>query len=167
MNVAAPVFEGKVNTHKTGMNTFMMGLAYNTASAFGEKVILGGTVALLLTVFALNIVNSDVILKFLEDTFFKNFQHNMPDIRQSLQEVRIDVNGNSFALYKAFLYLIRRLKKGGMIAVLTVSFWEYGIAMQAYKFLEVDSVCTKVSPVCVCVNKQKVEVLRKDRKILN
>lgn len=100
-------------------------------------------------------------VKIIENSIPKKFQQNGPVARKSFQAVRIAVNGELDGLYECVIKLIRRLKVGGRIAILTFHSLEDRIVKRAFKELETDCICDKSLPVCVCGKKKEIEIITK------
>jgi 16S rRNA (cytosine1402-N4)-methyltransferase len=97
----------------------------------------------------------------IEKSIPKKFQQNGPAARKSFQAVRIAVNGELDGLYDCVVGLTRKLARGGRIAILTFHSLEDRIVKQAFKELEIDCVCDKSLPVCVCGKKKEIEIITK------
>lgn len=97
----------------------------------------------------------------IESSIPKKFQHNGPAARKSFQAVRIAVNEELDGLYDCVTGLTRRLKKGGRIAILTFHSLEDRIVKRAFKEMEIDCICDKSLPVCVCGKKREIEIITK------
>lgn len=100
-------------------------------------------------------------VEIIERSIPKKFQQNGPAARKSFQAVRIAVNGELDGLYECVTGLVRRLKIGGRIAVLTFHSLEDRIVKRAFKELETDCICDKSLPVCVCGKKKEIEIITK------
>ena len=57
--------------------------------------------------------------------------------------------------------MVKRLKKGGRLVVLTFHSLEDRIVKQTFKDLETDCVCDKRFPICVCGKKREIKILTK------
>lgn len=90
---------------------------------------------------------------------FKFKQHGHP-AKKTFQAIRIEVNEELDGLGQAIKDIVRGLKKGGRIAVLTFHSLEDRIVKQAFKDLETDCVCDKRFP-CVCGKKREIKILTK------
>jgi 16S rRNA (cytosine1402-N4)-methyltransferase len=101
------------------------------------------------------------LVDIIEKSIPKKFQQNGPCARKSFQAIRIEVNGELDGLYDCVVGLTRRLKKGGRIAILTFHSLEDRIVKQAFRQLELDCICDKSLPVCVCGKKKEIEVITK------
>lgn len=97
----------------------------------------------------------------IERSIPKKFQQNGPAARKSFQAIRIAVNGELDGLYECVVGLTRKLKKGGRIAILTFHSLEDRIVKRAFKELELDCICDKSLPVCVCGKKKEIEIITK------
>ena len=97
----------------------------------------------------------------IESSIPKKFQQNGPAARKSFQAVRIAVNEELDGLYDCVTGLTRRLKKGGRIAILTFHSLEDRIVKRAFKEMEIDCICDKSLPVCVCGKKREIEIIAK------
>lgn len=100
-------------------------------------------------------------VEIIEKSIPKKFQQNGPAARKSFQAVRIAVNGEIDGLYECVVGLTRKLKKGGRIAILTFHSLEDRIVKRAFKELELDCICDKSLPVCVCGKKKEIEIITK------
>ena len=89
------------------------------------------------------------------------FRYGAPCERKSFQAVRIEVNGELDGLYELVVSLMRRLKKGGRIAILTFHSLEDRIVKEAFKQMESPCTCPGNFPVCVCGKKPEVKIITK------
>lgn len=101
------------------------------------------------------------LVKIVEKSIPQKFQQNGPCARKTFQAVRIEVNGELDGLYELVIKLVRRLKKGGRIAILTFHSLEDRIVKNAFRELEEDCICPKTLPVCVCGKVKEVEIITK------
>lgn len=101
------------------------------------------------------------LVQIIEASIPKKFQQNGPCSRKSFQAIRIAVNGELTNLYECVVNFVKRLKKGGRIAILTFHSLEDRIVKQAFRYLETDCVCDKNLPVCVCGKKKEIEIITK------
>lgn len=97
----------------------------------------------------------------IEKSIPRKFQQNGPAARKSFQAIRIAVNGELDGLYECVTGLTRKLNKGGRIAILTFHSLEDRIVKRAFKELELDCICDKSLPVCVCGKKKEIEIITK------
>ena len=81
--------------------------------------------------------------------------------KRIFQAVRIEVNGELSGLDKALIDIVKRLKKGGRIAVITFHSLEDRIVKNTFAELEKDCVCDKRLPVCVCGKKREIKLVNK------
>lgn len=100
-------------------------------------------------------------VEIIENSIPKKFSQNGPVARKSFQAIRIAVNEELDGLYDCVVGLIRRLKPGGRIAILTFHSLEDRIVKRAFNQLELDCVCDKRLPVCVCGKKKEIEIITK------
>ena len=101
------------------------------------------------------------LVEIIEGSIPKKFQQNGPAARKSFQAIRIAVNGELDGLYECVVGLTRKLKAGGRIAILTFHSLEDRIVKRAFKELELDCICDKSLPVCVCGKKKEIEIITK------
>ncbi|MGN0805222.1 MAG: 16S rRNA (cytosine(1402)-N(4))-methyltransferase RsmH [Candidatus Coproplasma sp.] len=100
-------------------------------------------------------------VEIIERSIPKKFSQNGPVARKSFQAIRIAVNGELDGLYDCVVGLTRRLKVGGRIAILTFHSLEDRIVKRAFNNLELDCICDKRLPVCVCGKKKEIEIITK------
>lgn len=100
-------------------------------------------------------------VEIIERSIPKKFQQNGPAARKSFQAIRIATNGELDGLYDCVVGLTRKLKVGGRIAILTFHSLEDRIVKRAFKDLEMDCICDKSLPVCVCGKKKEIEIITK------
>lgn len=100
-------------------------------------------------------------VEIIEKSIPKKFQQNGPAARKSFQAIRIEVNGELDGLYDCVVGLTRRLKTGGRIAILTFHSLEDRIVKNAFRQLELDCICDKSLPICVCGKKKEIEIITK------
>lgn len=81
--------------------------------------------------------------------------------KRTFQAIRIEVNGELEHLRQAVVDWSRSLNCGGRIAVITFHSLEDRIVKHAFRDLEIDCICDKRLPVCVCDKVQELEVLTK------
>ncbi|MDR1939198.1 MAG: 16S rRNA (cytosine(1402)-N(4))-methyltransferase RsmH [Clostridiales bacterium] len=81
--------------------------------------------------------------------------------KRAYQAIRLEVNGELTGLGDAITGFVKRLKKGGRIAVISFHSLEDRIAKQTFKYLESSCVCDKNMPVCTCGKKQEIKILTK------
>lgn len=97
----------------------------------------------------------------IEKSIPKKFQQNGPAARKSFQAIRIATNGELDGLYECVVGLVRKLKPHGRIAILTFHSLEDRIVKRAFKELELDCICDKSLPICVCGKKKEIEIITK------
>ncbi len=101
------------------------------------------------------------LIKIIEQSIPKKFQHDGHPAKRTFQGIRIEVNKELDGLYETILDMARSLKKGGRIAILTFHSLEDRIVKKAFKELECDCICDKSLPICVCGKKKEIEIITK------
>lgn len=81
--------------------------------------------------------------------------------KRVFQALRIEVNGELDGLYDAVEGMTRRLKTGGRMCVITFHSLEDRIVKTCFKQLELDCVCDKRVPVCVCGKVSEIKIITK------
>ena len=81
--------------------------------------------------------------------------------RQTFQAIRIEVNGELTGLRECIKGLVRHLKTGGRICILTFHSLEDRIVKETFRELLSPCTCPKELPVCVCGKKKEVELVNK------
>lgn len=85
--------------------------------------------------------------------------------KRTFQAIRIQVNGELNDLDRAVTEMVRRLNKGGRMAVITFHSLEDKIVKSAFKDLSLKCTCPPDFPVCVC-NKVQEAVLVNNKPIV-
>ncbi len=85
--------------------------------------------------------------------------------KRTFQAIRIQVNGELNDLDKAVTQMVRRLNKGGRMAVITFHSLEDKIVKSAFRELSLKCTCPPDFPVCVC-NKVQEAVLVNSKPIV-
>lgn len=85
--------------------------------------------------------------------------------KRTFQAIRIQVNGELNDLDRAVTEMVRRLNKGGRMAVITFHSLEDKIVKSAFKELSLKCTCPPDFPVCVC-NKVQEAVLVNNKPIV-
>ena len=101
------------------------------------------------------------LVKIIEKSIPKKFQHDGHPAKRTFQAIRIEVNGELDELYETVINMSRRLNEGGRIVILTFHSLEDRIVKQAFKYLELDCVCPKEFPVCVCDKRKEGRIITK------
>lgn len=99
--------------------------------------------------------------KIISESIPKKFQVSGHPSKKTFQAIRIEVNGELNGLQECITDMVRGLKKGGRIAVITFHSLEDRIVKQTFKNLETDCTCDKSLPVCVCGKKKEIEIITK------
>lgn len=81
--------------------------------------------------------------------------------KKTFQALRIEVNGELDGLEEVIYQMVRSLKKGGRIAIITFHSLEDRIVKRVFKDLETDCICDKSLPVCVCGKVKEIELVNK------
>lgn len=81
--------------------------------------------------------------------------------KRVFQAVRIEVNGELEILKNTVSDIVKKLKKGGRLSVITFHSLEDRIIKQAFSDLATGCTCPKDFPVCVCGNKPQVKIITK------
>lgn len=95
----------------------------------------------------------------IEKSIPKKFQISGHPAKKTFQAIRIEVNGELDGLSEVIYDMVRGLKKGGRISIITFHSLEDRIVKRAFKDLETDCVCDKSLPVCVCGRKKEIEII--------
>lgn len=101
------------------------------------------------------------LVQIVIDSIPAKFQHDGHPAKRTFQAIRIEVNGELDGLKECIFSMVRSLKTGGRIAVITFHSLEDRIVKQCFKELETACICDKRLPVCVCGKKKEIEVLTK------
>lgn len=99
------------------------------------------------------------LVEIIEKSIPKRFQLNGHPAKKIFQAVRIEVNGELEGLDKAIFDIVKRLKVGGRIAVITFHSLEDRIVKNAFAELEKDCICDKRLPLCVCGKKREIKLV--------
>ncbi len=97
----------------------------------------------------------------IEKSIPKKLQNDGHPSKRVFQAIRIEVNGELNELYSTLLVMARSLKKGGRMAVISFHSLEDRIVKRAFRELEIDCICDKSLPVCICGKKKEVEIITK------
>lgn len=81
--------------------------------------------------------------------------------KKTFQAIRIEVNGELDRLANTLEFLVKKLKKGGRIAVITFHSLEDRIVKQIFFKLERSCTCPPKTPICICGGKQIVKFVNK------
>lgn len=79
--------------------------------------------------------------------------------KRVFQAIRIEVNGELSGLKEFVERAALRLKTGGRIVIITFHSLEDRAVKQAFKYLELDCVCPKEAPVCICGKRKEIKIL--------
>ena len=99
--------------------------------------------------------------EIIEKSIPNKFKHDGHPSKRTFQAIRIEVNGELDGLYETVIAMVRGLKKGGRIAILTFHSLEDRIVKRAFRDLETDCICDKSLPVCVCGKKREAIIITK------
>lgn len=81
--------------------------------------------------------------------------------KRVFQAVRIEVNGELDGLREFVEQATLRLKPGGRAVIITFHSLEDRAVKQAFKYLELDCICPKEAPVCICGKRKEINILTK------
>ena len=81
--------------------------------------------------------------------------------KRIFQAIRIEVNDELVILSDAIEKVVRRLKIGGRLAVITFHSLEDRIVKTTFKNLARDCICPKNFPVCVCNHRAEIKIIGK------
>ena len=101
------------------------------------------------------------LVEIIKNTIPKRLQQDGHPAKRVFQAIRIEVNGELAELKETVLTMARNLNKGGRIVILTFHSLEDRLVKQAFKELELDCICDKSIPVCVCNKRKEIEIITK------
>ncbi|MBR2336835.1 MAG: 16S rRNA (cytosine(1402)-N(4))-methyltransferase RsmH [Clostridia bacterium] len=101
------------------------------------------------------------LVKIIDRSIPYKFKQNGHPAKKVFQAIRIEVNEELDGLGDCLKNIVKRLKKGGRLVVLTFHSLEDRIVKQTFKDLETDCICDKRFPVCVCGKKREIKILTK------
>ncbi len=81
--------------------------------------------------------------------------------KRTFQAIRIEVNNELKIIEQTIEATVKRLNKGGRIAIITFHSLEDRIVKTAYKNLAQGCTCPPEFPVCICGGKPKVKIISK------
>lgn len=81
--------------------------------------------------------------------------------QKTFQAIRIEVNGELEKLEQAIEFLVSKLKPNGRIAIISFHSLEDRIVKNVFKKLSTGCVCPPKTPICICNNKPKIELITK------
>ena len=81
--------------------------------------------------------------------------------KRTFQAIRIEVNNELKIIEETIEATVKRLNKGGRIAIITFHSLEDRIVKTAYKNLAQGCTCPPEFPVCICGGKPKVKIISK------
>lgn len=101
------------------------------------------------------------LIEIIEKSIPKKFQQDGHPAKRTFQAIRIEVNGELSGLDTCIKDMVKGLKKGGRLAIITFHSLEDRIVKRAFKELETDCICDKSLPICVCGKKKEIELVNK------
>ena len=101
------------------------------------------------------------LVKIIDKSIPAKFKQNGHPAKKTFQAIRIEVNEELDGLSQAIKDIVRGLKSGGRIAILTFHSLEDRIVKQTFKDLETDCICDKRFPVCVCGKVKEIKLINK------
>jgi len=81
--------------------------------------------------------------------------------KRTFQAIRIEVNNELKIIEQTIEATVKRLNKGGRIAIITFHSLEDRIVKTAYKSLAQGCTCPPEFPICICGGKPKVKIISK------
>ena len=81
--------------------------------------------------------------------------------KRTFQAIRIEVNNELKIIEQTIEATVKRLNKGGRIAIITFHSLEDRIVKTAYKNLAQGCTCPPEFPICICGGKPKVKIISK------
>ncbi|KAI4453368.1 s-adenosyl-methyltransferase mraw [Holotrichia oblita] len=79
--------------------------------------------------------------------------------KRTFQALRIEVNSELNGLSDAVLACIRRIKKGGRMAVISFHSLEDRIIKNVFKELDTSCICPHGTPICICGKVREVKIV--------
>jgi len=107
------------------------------------------------------ITTTGELVQIISDSIPKKFQQDGHPAKRTFQAIRIEVNGELDGLKECIYKMVRSLKVGGRIAIITFHSLEDRIVKQCFKDLETDCICDKRLPVCVCGKRKEINLITK------
>lgn len=101
------------------------------------------------------------LVRIIDRSIPYKFKQNGHPAKKVFQAIRIEVNEELDGLSDCLKTMVKRLKKGGRLVVLTFHSLEDRIVKQTFKDLETDCICDKRFPICVCGKKREIKILTK------
>ena len=101
------------------------------------------------------------LVRIIDKSIPYKFKQNGHPAKKVFQAIRIEVNEELDGLSECLKTIVKRLKKGGRLAVITFHSLEDRIVKQTFKDLETDCICDKRLPICVCGKKREIKLVNK------
>ncbi|MBQ7373395.1 MAG: 16S rRNA (cytosine(1402)-N(4))-methyltransferase RsmH [Clostridia bacterium] len=101
------------------------------------------------------------LVRIIDKSIPYKFKQNGHPAKKVFQAIRIEVNEELDGLSDCLKDIVKKLKKGGRLVVLTFHSLEDRIVKQTFKDLETDCVCDKRFPICVCGKKKEIKLVTK------
>lgn len=79
--------------------------------------------------------------------------------KKTFQAIRIEVNRELEVLENSIYKMVKRLKAGGRLAIITFHSLEDRIVKEAFRDLNKDCICPPEFPQCVCDKKREIEII--------
>jgi 16S rRNA (cytosine1402-N4)-methyltransferase len=99
------------------------------------------------------------LVSIIEKSIPKKFQQNGHPAKKTFQAIRIEVNKELDNLKETVIAMAKRLKEKGRLVILTFHSLEDRAVKQAFKELEIDCICDKSLPVCICGKKREGTII--------
>lgn len=101
------------------------------------------------------------LVEIIDKSIPYKFKQNGHPAKKTFQAIRIEVNEELDGLDKCLRDIVKGLRVGGRLAVITFHSLEDRIVKQTFRDLESDCECDKRLPVCVCGKKRQIKQINK------
>lgn len=102
------------------------------------------------------------LVEIIDNTIPKKYsKEHGHSAKKTFQALRIEVNAELKNLHECIISFVNHLNKGGRLAVITFHSLEDRIVKNAFKYLELDCICDKHLPICVCDKQKEIDILTK------
>lgn len=101
------------------------------------------------------------LVKIIDESIPYKFKQNGHPAKKVFQAIRIEVNEELDGLGDCLKDIVKALKTGGRLVVMTFHSLEDRIVKRTFKDLETDCICDKRLPVCICGKKREIVEINK------